>query len=80
MDEHVLGNLFERQVKKSTLMKHAMTLYQQDIILKKEPRSHKRLRTMVNDIFEHQQPMMLISQKERSRDRVAAAAYLFDKN
>ena len=30
LDEHVLENLNERHVKKSTLMKHAMILYQQD--------------------------------------------------
>ena len=44
LDEHVLENLFERQVKKSTLMKHAMTLHQRHIVLKKEPRSYQRLR------------------------------------
>ena len=41
LDEHVLENLYQRQVKKSTLMKHAITLYQQDIVLKKEPRSYQ---------------------------------------
>ena len=42
LDEHVLENLCERLVKKSAPMKHAMTLYQQDIVLRKEPRScHK---------------------------------------
>ena len=30
LDEHVLENLYERQVTKSTPMKHAMTLCQQD--------------------------------------------------
>ena len=34
-DEHVLENLCERQVKQSTLMKHAMTLCQQDTVSKK---------------------------------------------
>ena len=29
-------------------MEHAMTLYQQDIVLKKEPRSFQRLRRLVN--------------------------------
>ena len=46
LDEHVLQNLYERQVKKSTLMEHAMTLYQQYTVLKKEPRSYQRFRTM----------------------------------
>ena len=31
LDAHVLENVYERQVKKSPLMKHAMTLYQQNI-------------------------------------------------
>ena len=38
LDEHVVEHLDERQVKKSTLMKHAMTLYQQDTVLKKRSR------------------------------------------
>ena len=32
LHEHVLENLYERQVKTSTLMRHAMTLDQQDIV------------------------------------------------
>ena len=39
---------------------------------KKEPKSHQRLRTMVNGILEQQQLNMFISQKERSRARAAA--------
>ena len=46
-------------------MKHAKTLSQQDIVLKKEPRSCKILRTIVDDILEEQQQIMLISDKER---------------
>ena len=47
----------------------SMTWNQQDILLKKEPRSYQRLRTMVNDILEEQQQNMLIShQKKRSKD------------
>ena len=53
-DEHSLEK-FEQQVDKSTLMKHAMTLHQEDFVLKKEPRSDLRLRTMVNVILEQQQ-------------------------
>ena len=67
LDEGVLENLCERQVKKSTLMKNAMTLYQRDLVLKKEPKSKPELRAMVNDILRHQQQNMLISQKERSK-------------
>ena len=43
------------QVNKSTLMKHAKTLHQQDLVLKKEPRRYQRLRTTVSDIREEQQ-------------------------
>ena len=45
LNKHVVENLYERQVNKSTLMKNAMTLYQQDIVLKKSPEATKR--TMV---------------------------------
>ena len=72
LGEGVLENLCERHVRKSAFMKHVMTLHQQDIVLKKEPRSYAKLRTVVNHILEHQQQNMLISQKERSRDRAAA--------
>ena len=34
-DEHVLENVYERQVGKSTLMKNALTLYESDIVPKK---------------------------------------------
>ena len=34
-----------------------------DTVLKKKPRSNQRLRTVVNDILDHQQQNMLISQK-----------------
>ena len=37
-DEHVLENLCDRQVKTSTLMKNALTSYQQDIFQKKRSR------------------------------------------
>ena len=73
LDVQVLENLHERQVRKSTPMTNAMTLYRKDFVLRKEPRSYQRLRTMVNDIPEQQQQNMLISQQERSRDRAAAA-------
>ena len=65
LGEGVLKNLCERQVRKSTLMTHVMTLHQQDIVLKEEPRSYANLRTVVNHILEHQQQNMLSSQKER---------------
>ena len=78
LDEGVLENLCERQVKKSTLMKNAMTLYQRDLVVKKEPRSKPKLRAMVNDILRHQQQNMLISQKERSK-RQSSTSVLFEK-
>ena len=58
---------------KSTLLKNAMTLVHQDIVLKKGSRSGPRLRTMTSATLEQQQQHMLISQKERSRDRAAVA-------
>ena len=64
LDEHVLDNLYQRQVIESTLMKHAMTLHQQYIVLKKAPRSNQTLRTMVDDTVEQQQQHMLICHKE----------------
>ena len=64
-------NLYERQVSKSALMKKALSLYQSDIVLNKEPRSQQKLIAMVNDIIEHQRQNMLTSQKERSKDRAA---------
>ena len=72
LDEGVLGNVYERQVRQSTLMKNDFTLYQSDMVLKKEPKSYQKWGTVVNDILEHQQQNMLISQKERSRDRAGA--------
>ena len=68
-------NLHGRQLKKSALVKNAMTFFfQQDVVLKKEPRSHKIWRSIVEDILDQQQQNMLISQKkERSRDRAAVA-------
>ena len=41
LDEHVLENLCERQVRTSTLWKYAMKLYQSDIVLKKKKRPEK---------------------------------------
>ena len=38
LDEDALENLYERQVKKSTLMKEDMTLNQQDTVFKKKSR------------------------------------------
>ena len=46
-------------------MKNASSLYQSDIVVKKEPRSYWKSRTMVNDILEQQQQNMLIAQKEQ---------------
>ena len=43
LDEHVVEHLDGRHVKKSTLMKHAMTLYQQDTVLKKKSREAAKL-------------------------------------
>ena len=69
----------ERQVGKSTLMTSALTLYEQDIVLKKEPRSHKKLRTMGNDILKHQQQNMLISSK-RALKRPSSSRVLFERS
>ena len=44
-------------------MKNALSLYQSDIVLKKEFRSYQNLRAMANDILEHQQQDPLISKK-----------------
>ena len=63
LDELVVDNLHERQVRTSTLMKNALTLYQSDTVLKMEPRSYQKWRTLVNDKLEHQQQKMLSSQK-----------------
>ena len=72
--EQVLENLHERQVKKSTPMTNAVTLFRKGVVLRKEPRSYQRLRTMVNDIPEQKNSRtFLISQQERSRDRAATA-------
>ena len=65
-----LKNLHERQVRKSALMENALTLYQCDILGKK-PRSYQEVWTVMNDILEHQQQNMLISQQERPKDRAA---------
>ena len=65
-DEGVLENFCERQVRTSTLMQNALTLYQQDIVLKEEPRSDQRLMTVVHDILEQQWQNMLICQTKRS--------------
>ena len=72
--EHVLENFYERQVKKSTPMKHAMTFYQEDIVVQKEARTLPKMRTIVTDIFEQQQQNMLIFFK-KSDQETAAAAY-----
>ena len=59
LDEHVLENLCERQANKFTLMKNAMTLLHQDILVKKKQEATTDLRSMVNDILEQQQQKML---------------------
>ena len=59
LDECVLKNLYERQVRRYTLFKSALTLYQPDIVLKKKPRIY-----MVSDMLEHQQQNMLFSTQE----------------
>ena len=48
------------------------------IVLKKEPRSCQKLRTVVNGTLEQQQQNKLISQKERSRNE-AASAFFFQR-
>ena len=65
LDEGVLKNLHERQVKQKTLVNNTLSLYQS------QRRSYQILRAMMKDILEHEQQNMLISQKERSRDRAA---------
>ena len=57
MDEHVLENMHDRFVKK---------VYT-DFVLKKEPRSYQRLRTMVNDILEQQQHTLRKDLKRKAR-------------
>ena len=74
LDEHVLENLYERQANKFTLMKSAMTLFHQDVLVQKNQQATTDLRSMVKDILQQQQQQkMLISQNERARDRAAAA-------
>ena len=66
-------NLYEKQLKKSSVMKNALSLYHSDILPNKETKSHKRLRSMVNDILEDQKHNPCNSHKERSRGRAATA-------
>ena len=54
VDEEFLANLYEGQLRRSTLMKDALTFYHSDIMLKKEPKRYKRLRAMPAQIFENQ--------------------------
>ena len=42
-DETLVENLYERQVRTSALMNHALTEYQHDMVLKKESRSHQKI-------------------------------------
>ena len=78
LDEHVLDNLHERQVRTSTLMKNAVTSYQQDMVLKKGAERHQTLRTTVNDILEQQQRNSLISEEERLK-RPSSSSVLFGR-
>ena len=74
LDETVFEKLYERPIKKSTLVQNVPLPCQSDMVHKTEPFfCHQRLRAMVPDIWENQQQNVLISQMERSRDRAAAA-------
>ena len=50
-------------------------MYHSDILLKKEPKSHKRLRAVANGTLKDQRQNELIS-KERSRDRAGTSVFL----
>ena len=54
VDEELLENLYERQLRKSSLMKNALSLYHSDILLKREPMNSKKLRAVETDILEDQ--------------------------
>ena len=57
-------------------MKSALTFHPSDTILKKEPERYKRLRAMPYSHFrESETKIILISQKERSRDGAAPAFF-----
>ena len=58
-----LENLYHRQLKKYTLMKHA------DQVRRKEQKSYAKLTAVVTDILEIQQQETLFTQKERGRAR-----------
>ena len=49
------------------------------MVFKKEPRSCPKLRAMVNDILEHQQQDMWISQKERSEDGAVSVSFFEER-
>ena len=54
MDSTTAGimNITQSQLRKSSIMKNALSLRHSDILLQKEPNRDQRLRAMVNDILE----------------------------
>ena len=65
LDEDMAGELLEilnqRQLRRSTLMKNALSSFLSDIVIRKEPRSYQRLHAMVTDSLEDQRQNELIS-------------------
>ena len=68
VDEEFLAHLYERQLRRSMLMKNALTFHHSDIILMKEPKWYKRLRAITTQIFEkHRQKSIHLSEGAVSR-------------
>ena len=76
MDEHVLENMHERQMKKINTHETSDDLMSaRHRSEKREPRSCQIQMTMINDMFQQQQQNMFTSPKERSRDKPTAAHF-----
>ena len=74
LDDSFLESVsFERQLKKSSRMQNAVSLYPKNIVVMKEHRCYRNLKAIVRDILESQQQTMLISQKTLSKDGAAPA-------
>ena len=73
LDENILESFFDRQLKKSSLLKTALSVHQHDIVVKKQPRSYRELRMMVDNILENERRNLLIFQMVRSTRKAAPA-------
>ena len=63
-DEDILESLFSREIRKSSMVKGMLDIYDADTIHKGVAKSYSRLRTMVKTHLEHRQREKVLNEKE----------------